>query len=264
MAQPGERRAMNDPRRIQERVRRHVRRRRILRRARTTSLVVLVAVVVGAAAYGAVRLADEVHKLVAGPSHRAASGASTTTSAPRATTTTATTAASTAKCDSPQLSASVYNWQIANGAAYEIISLTDVSQAPCALTGYSGVGVSGSSGTPLPAAVHPDASLGAANGSAPPAPVNLVPGARAWFEISFADNCYQFLQPNSAVPPTSAAPSSANAPSQCYQGAGLQVIPPQATSALLLVQPFKFTYSTAGLRVGPFEGSSPPSSPPLG
>jgi hypothetical protein len=230
------------------------RRRRWWRRTRRTLLVICAAVVAGGLAYGVDRLAIVGHRLYVkyvehGPG---VVPVAAPTSVPATTTTTV---PGPPPCASQQLNASLSHWQIAASTLYEIVVLTNVSGAPCSLLGYPGLGASGPSGAALSAPVSDVATLGAVTGVSASTPVVLDPGAQAWFEVSYSVSCSVVLVPGET--PTGAA-------NECYEGTDLQVMPPHAASALLVTQPLRFTYGTAGFQVGPFQGGPLPSSPPLG
>jgi len=247
-------------------VRRQVRRRRRWRRLRVAVLVVMASSAVVAAAYGIDRLAVVVHKFYAEHhhTHPPAVGLHNGT-----TSTTSTTTPGPPRCASPQLSALVSDWRETGGAVEETVTLTNISAAPCTLTGYPDLGVVAQNGTPLPAPNHDLASLAspvALGSTTASAPVALAHGGRASFELDFANICDHVLEPGQPA---------TGVPNECYAGVWLDVTPPGGTSALLVTQPVRLTYTTAGLQVGPFEvggglplaGQPPPTSqttsPPL-
>jgi len=218
-------------------------------------LVLGAVAVAGGLAYGIDRLAIVGHRLYVKyveHGHGVASVA-VPTSAP--TTTTTTTVPGLPPCASQQLDASLSHWQIAAFTLYEIIVLTNASGAPCSLTGYPGLGASGPSGAALPAPVSDVATLGAAAGASASTPVVLGPGTQAWFEVSYSVSCSVVL---------GSGETTTGVANECYEGSDLQVTPPHAASALLVTQPLRFTYGSAGFQVGPVQGSPLPSSPPLG
>jgi hypothetical protein len=258
---------VNDPLRAQQVVRRQVRRRRRWRRVRVALLVLVASTAVVAAAYGIDRLVVVVHKFYAEHhhAHRPADAAVTTTS------TTSTTVAGPPRCDSPQLTAVVSDWRETSGTVEETVTLTNISATACTLTGYPVLGAAAEDGTPLPAPNDDLASVVPSDGGSipvsttapatattlPAAPVALVHGGRASFELTFANVCDQVLEPGEAA--TGAAKA-------CYAGLFLEVTPPQGTSPLLVTEPVRLTYATSGFQVGPFqEGSGPPLTgpPPL-
>jgi len=244
---------MKDPLVTQEMVRRMARRRRRWRRIRRGLLVVCAAGVAVGLGYGIDRLAIVGHRLyVEDVEHD--NGIPPVTAPPSTTATTTTTPGPPA-CTASQLNASLSHWQIADDTLYEIIVLTDTSGVPCTLTGYPGLGASGSDGAALPGPVSDVATLGSVTGAGAFPPVALGPGTQAWFEVSYSVACSVVLPPG--VPATGTS-------DQCYAGADLQVVAPRATSALLVPQPLRFTYGTAGFQVGPFQGGALPLSPPLG
>ncbi|HVC69454.1 MAG TPA: DUF4232 domain-containing protein [Acidimicrobiales bacterium] len=241
---------MNDPLKVQDRVRRQVLRRRRWRRARIAILSVTATVAVLAAAFGVDRLAVAVHNFYVEHHHPAIH---VTGSKKGVTPTTATTVPGPARCDSPQLSATVSDWNESNGTVEEKVSLTNISAAPCSLTGYPTLGAAAQTGTPLPAPTNHLASIGGpepVGSTIASGPVILVHGARASFVLSFANVCDRVLLPG--VPAT-------GTPNECYAGSWLEVTPPQATSPLLVSPPLRLTYATAGFQVGPFQvGDGPP------
>jgi hypothetical protein len=238
-----------DPLVTQEKVRRMVRHRRRMHRAKIASLIFLVLVVVGAAAIGIDRGVVFARHLWA-EHHRPAAPPSTTTT----TAATTTTIAGPPRCASAQLNAYLYNWRITDGTLYEVVVLADTSATPCTLDGYVGFSVTAAGGGTLPAPVHDDPILGAAAGASA-VPVTVVSGQRAWFEFTYPVTCATVLSPGQA---------SSGAPGECYEGAFLGVIVSQATMALEVIQPLRFTYGTAGFTVGPFGSGTPPASPPVG
>ena len=247
---------MNDPLRAQQMVRRQVRRRRRRRRARVAGLVLVATAAVLAAAVGIDRLAVVVHRFYVEHHHSArprAAGHGPTTTA-----TTATTVAGPVRCDSPQLSAIVSDWRQTNAATVEVVTLTNISSGTCSLSGYPRVGAAASNGTPQPAPNADLASLAAAGGttttsptsSRPPGLVMLDRGERASFQLAFGDTCDHVLSPGQAA---------TGAPDECYAGQWLEVTPPGGSSPLLVTQPLRLVYATAGFEVGPFQaGSGPP------
>jgi len=249
---------MNDPVRAQQIVRRQVRRRRRWRRLRIAVLVVLASSAVLAAAFGIDRLAIVVHKFYAEHhhSHPPATGSTNTTAA-----STTTRPAGSARCDSPALSAVVSDWRETSNTVLETVSLTNISLTPCSLTGYPNLGVVAQGGTPLPATNHDVAAIVAPTPGAttlpvttvpvgtttPSAPVTLAHGARASFQLAFANTCDHVVAPGQ---PTTGTPN------ECYSGVWLEVTPPQGTSALLVTQPLRLTYAVSGFQVGPFQAGS--------
>ncbi|HXQ44143.1 MAG TPA: DUF4232 domain-containing protein [Acidimicrobiales bacterium] len=234
---------MNDPLRAQQIVRRQVRRRRRWRRLRVAVLVVMASSAVVAAAYGIDRLAVVVHKFYTEHHHTRppASGLH------NGTTSTTTTTPGPPRCTSPQLSALVSDWRETGGTVEETVALTNISATPCSLTGYPDLGVVAQNGTPLPAPNDDLASLAspvALGSTTASAPVVLAHGARASFELDFANICDQVLEPGQPA---------TGAPNECYAGVWLDVTPPGGTSPLLVTQPVHLTYTTAGFQVGPFE-----------
>jgi hypothetical protein len=247
---------MSDPLKVQDRVRRQVRRRRRLRRARIALLSLTATVAVLAAAFGIDRLAVVVHRFYVEHHH---APAHVVGAKKEATTTTATTAPGPTHCGSSQLSATVSDWRETSGTVVEKVSLTNISPTPCSLTGYPTLGAASQSGTPLPAATDDMASLGGpetvGTTTISSGPVDLAPDARASFVLSFANICDHVLLPG--------APAT-GAPNECYAGQLLEVTPPQGTSPLLVSQPVRLTYATAGFQVGPFQmgdGSPLPGEP---
>jgi len=238
----------SDPFVTQEKVRRIVRRRRRLRRTKIASVTLLVLTVLGAAAIGvnqgvvfARHLWAEHHRHTAPPS-------TTTTAAP-----TTTTIPGPPLCASAQLNAYLYNWRITNGILFEVVALADTSTTPCTLAGYVSLSVAAAGGGTLPTPVDHDPTLGAAAGASA-VPVPVASGQRAWFEFTYSVACTTVLSPGEA-------PSGAQG--ECYEGASLGVIVPQATTALEVGQPLRFTYGTVGFTVGPFGSGTPPASPPV-
>ncbi len=235
---------MNDPLRAQQMVRRQVRRRRRWRRLRVAVLVLLASSAVVAAAYGIDRLAVVVHKFYTEHHH---TRPQTTGLNHGTTSTTTTTAPGAPRCTSPQLGALVSDWRETGGTVEETVTLTNISATPCTLTGYADLGVVAQNGTPLPAPNDDLASLGAAGGpgsTAPSSPVTVAHGARASFELDFANICDNILEPGEPA---------TGAPNECYAGVWLDVTPPGGTSPLLVTQPVRLTYATTGFQVGPFE-----------
>ncbi|HXQ58856.1 MAG TPA: DUF4232 domain-containing protein, partial [Acidimicrobiales bacterium] len=226
---------MNDPLKVQDRVRRQVRRRRRWRRARIAALSVAATAAVLGAAFGIDRLAVTVHRFYVEHHHTTPKVTATKTGV---TSTTSTTVPGPAHCDSPQLSATVTDWFESNGTVEEKVSLTNISPGPCSLTGYPTLGAVSQSGTPLPAPTNHLAGLGSpatADSTIPSGPVILAREARASFVLSFPNVCDNVLVPG--------APAT-GAPNECYAGVWLEVTPPQATSALLVTEPLRLTYGT--------------------
>ena len=248
---------MNDPLKIQDRVRRQVRRRRRWRRARIALLSITATVTVIAAAFGIDRLAVAAHKFYDEHHHPAPLATGSTNRA--TTTTTSTTAPGPPRCDSPQLSATVSDWRNTGSTVDENVTLTNISPTLCSLTGYPTLGATAQSGTPLPAPTDDVATLNApasVGTTVPPGPVLLVHGAQASFILSFGNVCDHVLP--TGTPAT-------GAPNECYAGTWLEVTPPTASTPLLVTQPLRLTYATAGFQVGPFQvgGGSPlPGQPP--
>jgi len=239
--------AYSDPFVTQEKVRRMVRRRRRLRRTKIASLTLVVLIVLGAAAIGIDRGVVFAHHLWAELHHPVARPSTTTTTA-------ATTIPGPPPCASAQLNAYLYNWRITNGTLDEVVALADTSATPCTLAGYVSLSVAAVGGGTLPAPVDHDPTLGAAAGAST-VPVSVASGQRAWFEFTYSVTCATLLSPGQA-------PSGA--PGECYEGASLGVIVPQATAALEVAQPLRFSYGTLGFTVGSFGSGTPPTSPPVG
>jgi Protein of unknown function (DUF4232) len=222
---------VNDPLRAQQIVRRQVRRRRRWRRLRVAALVVIASTAVVAAAFGIDRLAVVVHKFYA---------------------------------ESPGLSASVSDWRETAGTVEEVVALTNISATPCSLTGYPTLGAVAQNGTPLPSPNTELASLGSLGSSnvvgttTPSSSITIAHGARASFELVFANICDHVLQPGEPA---------TGAPNECYAGVWLDVTPSQGSSPLLVTQPVRLAYTTTGFQVGPFlAGDGPPllqGQPPL-
>jgi hypothetical protein len=241
--------------RVQQMVRRQVRRRRRWQRVRLAMLVVAATAVVVAAAVGIDRLAIVVHKFYAEHHH----------SRPRATgvtdrtTSTTTTVPGPPRCQSPQLSAVVSDWRDTGGTVEEVVNLTNLSLTACSVAGYPVLGVVAQTGTPLPAANSDVAIIGSVGSvgttapvgtTTPSSPVILAHGALASFEFSYSDACDHVLQPGAA---------STGAPNECYGGLWLAVTPTPGSSPLIVTPPVHLTYATSGLDVGPFQaGGGPP------
>jgi len=223
-----------------------VRRRRRERQAKIASLSVLVLIAASAAAFGIDRGVVFARHLWAEHHRPAPASSATTTMA-----TTTTTIPGPPRCASTQLNAYLYNWQILAGTLYEVVAVADSSGAPCTMAGYVGLSVSAPGGGTLPAPVHDDPTLGAGAGTSV-APVPLLPGQRAWFEFTYPVTCVTVLAPG----------QEPSGPDACYEGATLGVIVPQATQALDVTQPLRFTYGISGFTVGPFASGTPPPSPP--
>lgn len=223
-------------------------------------LVVMAAAVVVGAAYGIDRLAVVVHKFYVEHHHSPPRATGVTKTA---TSTTTTSVPGPARCQGLQLSAVVSDWRETTGTVEETVSFSNISASPCTIGGYPRLGAGAQNGTPLPAPNADLASLTsptAAGSTAAPAPVTLARGARASFELAFANTCDSVLQPGEAT---------TGGPNQCYAGVWLEVTPPQGTSPLLVTQPVRLTYATAGFQVGPIQagdgpplsGQPPPTSP---
>jgi hypothetical protein len=231
----------------QEKVRRLVRHRRRVRRAKVASLAVLTVVLVGAAAFGIDRGVVFAHHLWA-EHHRPVTAPSAST------TTTTTTVPGPPRCAPTQLNAYLYDWRITAGTLFEVVALANTSASPCTLAGYVGLSVTAPGGATLPGPVHDDPALGGAAGTST-VPVPVMSGQRAWFELTYPVACASVLAQGQ---------QPSGAPGQCYEGGSLGVLVPQATAALEVTQPLRFTYGTAGFAVGPFGSGTPPSSPPVG
>jgi len=245
---------MKNPLVTQEMVRHMARRRRWWRRIRRTLLVVCSLVVLAGLAYGVDRAVVVGHRLYVEKveHHNGAFLPASSTSSPA---TTSTTVPGPPPCTTPQLTGYLDHWQIVGGTLFEIVVLTTTSAVPCSLTGYPALVVSGQGGVTPPAPVSDVATLGAVAGAGTPIPVVLATGAQAWFELSYPVACTVVLAPGAP------APGNTN---ECYVGGDLQVTPPQATGALSIPQPLRFTYGIVGFQVGPFQGGPLPSSPPIG
>jgi hypothetical protein len=151
------------------------------------------------------------------------------------------------------LSAEVYNWRDVSGTTEETVSLTNISPTLCTLSGYASLGVNAANGTPLPAPTHDVDSFGPppAVGTTTTVPASLValsPGGRGWFELSFSDVCDHVLPPGAT--PT-------GVPNECYAGTWLTVEPVEGAEPLVVSQPLRLTYATAGFLVGPFVAGTP-------
>jgi len=250
-------RSTKNPLRVQEMVRRRVRRRQLWRRTRIGALVAGAIVVVGGAAFGIDRMVVALTRYYGSPTHTSSHQSTPITSG-----STTTVAAGPPGCVGAQLTGTVANWQATAGTTYETVTLTNISTSTCTLDGFPALGANAQNGAALPAPTRNVATLGSSSSSpsssAPasaPAPVSVAPGATGWFELAFSDVCSQVLTPG-------AAPSSSS--NACYPGISLQVTPPKTTSSLLVTEPFRFDYGTSGFEVGPLLSGSPPSSPPIG
>jgi hypothetical protein len=262
--------AVNDPMRVQQMVRRQVRRRRRWQRVRLALLVLAATAVVVAAAVGIDRLAVVVHKFYAEHHHH--TGPRTTAVTNRTTSTTTTTVAGPPRCQSTQLSAVVSDWRDTGGTVEEVVALTNLSLTPCTVAGYPVLGVVASTGTALPATNSDVASIGSADTvgttapvpttapvgtTVPSAPLTVAHGALASFEFAYSDDCDHVLPPGQAA---------TGAPNECYGGLWLAVTPTPGSSPLIVTLPLHLTYATSGLQVGPFRaGGGPPlaGQPPL-
>ncbi len=239
-------------------VQRRVRRRRLWRRTRLATMITGGVIVLLALTFGIDRMVVSLYRYYGGD--KAAAPPTTTPIVTAPTSSTTTTAPGPPGCTSSGLSAQVENWQESAGAQYETVVLTNIAPASCTLSGYPGLGVTASDGTPLLATTTNTAGLGssaagATAGSSPtPAPVVLATRGQAWFEFSYFATCYQILTEGEA--PT-------GAPDQCYSGSTLEVTPPHATSPLLVSEPVRLAYQTSGFMVGPFEAVPIPVSPPV-
>jgi hypothetical protein len=151
------------------------------------------------------------------PSGTSAPTASATT-APSATTAAPVTSASSgvAHCRTSDLSASVATNGAAAGTAYDDLTLTNHSSAPCTMSGYPGVSLVDSSGN----AIGQPASR---NASHPTVLVTLAANGSAYSLLGF---------PNPGNFPTGKCSTS--------QSADLRVYPPGNTQSLLV--PLKETY----------------------
>jgi hypothetical protein len=255
---------MSDPLATQQRVRRQVARRRRWRRLRLVVLVVAATAAVIAAAVGIDRLAVVVHKFYA--EHHHAAPRATGTTHPLATTTTSTTVGAP-RCNSTQLSALVSDWRDTGGAVEETVQLTNISVTPCSLAGYPTLGVGGQNGTPLPAPNADVTTIGlpASTGTTPTttvpvsttpvAPVTIAQGARASFQLSYANLCTHVLEPGQPA---------TGVPNECYTGIWLEVTPTAGSGPLIVTEPLRLTYATAGFEVGPFQAGDgvPLAGPP--
>ncbi len=212
-------------------------------------LVVMAAAVVVGAAYGIDRLGVVVHRFYVEHHHSRPRATGVTN---KATSTTTTSEPGPARCDGSQLSAVVSDWRETSGTVEETVSLTNISASPCSLTGYPRLGAGDQNGTPLPAPNADVASFASptVGTTAAPRPVTLARGARASFELAFANTCDSVLQPGEAT---------TGGTNECYAGVWLEVTPPLGTSPLLVTQPVRLTYATSGFQVGPFQaGDGPP------
>jgi hypothetical protein len=242
--------------RVQQMVRRQVRRRRRWQRVRLAGLVLAATAVVVGAAVGIDRLAIVIHKFYDEHHHTRPRA----TGVPnRTTSTTTTTIAGPPRCQSTQLSAVVSDWRDTGGTFEEVVALTNLSPTACSVTGYPVLGVVASTGTALPATNSDVASVGATDSpgttaavgtTVPSAPITLAHGALASFEFAYSDACDHVLQPGQAA---------TGAPNECYGGLWLAVTPSPGSSPLIVTQPIHLTYATSGLDVGPFRaGGGPP------
>jgi len=225
-----------------------VRRRRWARAARVTSIVLLVLVLGGAAAFGIDRGIVYGRHLWA-RLHRPSPPAPTTTTLYSAPTTTLPAAA----CTDAGLDAYLYNWRITSGTLYEVVAVTNTSATPCALAGYPTLVALGQTGADLPSPNHQQASLGGGAG-ATAAPVLVGPRQLAWFEFSYPVACSTVLVPSA---------SEAVVPGDCFEGATLGISVSTGAGALEVDQPVRFTYGIQGFAVGPFGAGNPPASPPV-
>jgi Protein of unknown function (DUF4232) len=244
---------MKNPVKVQEMVRRRVRRRTLWRRTRVGVLVAVGVIATGSAAFGIDRMVVALHRYYGGQPHPAGHAGTAATS-----TTPPTTAAPTGPpvCVAADMTGAMTNWQSTNGVTYEIVTLTNISSSPCTLSGFPSLGANAPNGSALPAAARDVTSLGAtpSTPASGPTAVTVAQGAGSWFELAFGDNCTQVLNPGAAA---------STATGDCYAGQWLQVFPPKTTSAVLVNQPLKFDYQTSGFEVGPFMAPPPPSSPPV-
>ena len=241
-----------DPRLAHEKVQRLVRRRRLLRRLRTGAKVAGGLVVLAALTAGATLSVEVVHRVWR--AHHQPHAASASRTAERtATTTTTTMTPGPAPCTSGAVEARQSHWQVTGGTLYEIVVLDGTSATPCTLSGYAGLSVTGIDGAAVAVPVHEDPNLGAPAG-ATPAPVALGSGQPAWFEVSYSVSCTTVLGPGQ---------SASGAPGQCARGGSLGVLLPQGGAPLTVPQPLGFTFTTAGLDVGPFGPGAPPDSAPV-
>lgn len=233
-------------------VQRRVRRRRLMRRLRLATMVVVGVAVVGGAAFGIDRMVVALHRYYGSHSH-----SPSTTVLTIAKPATTTTAPGPPACASVQLSAYVYDWESSAGTTYETVSVSNISGTACSFLGYPALGASDYDGTSLPAPTDDVATLGGATtATSASAVLTMAPGARAWFELDYPDVCYQVLEPGQTA--------AAGATDVCYDGETLEVTPPRTSSPLLVHEPLRFTYGTAGFDVGPLVAGTPPPSPPLG
>jgi len=233
-------------------VRRRVRRRTLWRRTRLGVLVALAVIAAGGAAFGIDRMVVAIHRYYAGQPHSGGhpSAIDTPTTSP-----TTTAPPGPPGCVAADMTGAVTNWQATSGVTYEIVTLTNISSAPCTLSGFPTLGANAQNGSALPAAARDVATLGSTTTSSPSgaAPVTVAPGAGSWFELAFGDVCSQVLSPGAGPTTTAGA---------CFAGQWLQVFPPRTTNALLVTEPLKFDYETSGFEVGPFMTPPAPSSPP--
>jgi hypothetical protein len=214
---------------------------------RIAVLSLLATIAVIAAAFGIDRGVIAVHRFYVEHHHATKRTAGTTN---RITSTTTTTAPGPPRCDSPQLGATVSDWRETSGTVEEKVSLTNISATPCTLAGYPTLGATAQSGTPLPAPTDDVAGLdvpGTVGTTTPPAPVVLLHGSRASFDVRFANVCSHVLAPG--------APAT-GAPNECYAGIWLEVTPPQGSAPLLVTEPLRLTYATTGFQVGPFQAGN--------
>jgi hypothetical protein len=257
---------VSDPLATQQRVRRQVLRRRRWQRLRLAVLVVVATAAVIAAAVGIDRLAVAVHKFYA-EHHHAAPRATGTTHPVATATATTTTMVGAARCNSTQLSATVSDWRDTGGAVEETVQLTNISVTPCSLDGYPTLGVGGQNGTPLPAPnadvttvgqpapAGPTSTTTVPVSTTPVVPVTMVQGARASFQLSYANLCTHVLEPGQPA---------TGVPNECYTGIWLEVTPTAGSTPLIVTEPLRLTYATAGFEVGPFQAGDgvPLTGPP--
>jgi len=129
------------------------------------------------------------------------------------------------------------------------------------------LGVGGQNGTPLPAPNADVTTIGlpASTGTTPTttvpvsttptAPVTIAQGARASFQLSYANLCTHVLEPGQPA---------TGVPNECYTGIWLEVTPTAGSGPLIVTEPLRLTYATAGFEVGPFQAGDgvPLAGPP--
>ena len=196
--------------------------------------MVALLVALGGAAAGC-SSSSSSHRATSGPptsAHAATTVTTPTTSTSRpAPTTTSTAAAPTRSttCTASQLTGSIEGTSGAAGQFEVTVALKNTSSGSCTTGGYAGLQLVSASGAKQSTTALRGGTLNFENIA--PSAITLAPGSTAWFNLGYSD-----------------VPSGSE--TSCPMSSQLQIIPPNATSAL-----------TVALRIGPCDNGTIHESP---